>query len=172
MLFPHETKEVAAVAFATLRYDHETGLLYWRVRQGRARAGDMAGNIGSNGHRRVGLLGRYFQAHRIVWLLVHGAWPPFIVDHEDRDGLNNRIGNLRPATKSLNAQNSVSRSDSRTGLRGVGWSNVRKKYRARICVDQKRLTIGYFDDPTEAHRAYLETQAALHPYAPLINQEA
>lgn len=165
-MFPHETPAAAALVRQCLGYNSRTGLLFWLVRRGRARAGDLAGNIGTNGHRRVGLLGRYFQAHRIVWVLTHGTWPEGLIDHENRDGLNNQPGNLRPADKSLNAQNSMVRSDSRTGLRGVGWSKVMGQYRARICLNGKRVILGYFDDPLEAALVYETARYALHPYAP------
>ena len=171
MIFDRETPEAAAYAREMLRLDVETGRLYWRTSGGRRKAGAEAGGINHSGYLRVSLMGRYFFAHRIVWMLIHGEWPSAIVDHADRNRANNRPSNLRVANKSLNAQNSTSRSDSRTGLRGVGWSGVKGKYRARISINGHRETLGYFDDPNEAHAAYMEASAQLHPYAPHARQD-
>lgn len=164
-MFPHETPESAAHVFRVLRYDAETGLLFWRERQGSAQAGSEAGNIGNNKHRRVGVLGRYFQSHRVVWLLVHGTWPNGMLDHRDRVSTNNRATNLRLADKSLNAQNSGVRSDSRTGFRGVGWSATKKMFRARISVNGQRKILGYFDHPSDAAKSYENARRVYHPNA-------
>ena len=45
---------------------------------------------------------RVILAHRLAWRLHYGEWPLFLIDHENRIKSDNRIGNLRPATKSQN----------------------------------------------------------------------
>lgn len=61
---------------------------------------------GPNSYRVVKLLGKTHRLHRVIWELHNGPIPAGMeVDHIDRDKENNRIGNLRLATKSQNACN-------------------------------------------------------------------
>jgi hypothetical protein len=83
------------------------------------------------------------------------------VDHQDRNGLNCRRGNMRFATKSQNRQNAIVRSNSRTGLKGVTFAKDRGYYRANIQVDGKRTWLGNFTDPKVAARAYNEAAIQL-----------
>lgn len=78
---------------------------------------------------------------------------PF-VDHVNRDGLDNRRANLRPATKSQNAMNARIRSDNTSGFKGVTLTRSTRRWRALIVVDGRREHLGYFDDAAEAARAY------------------
>jgi hypothetical protein len=74
-----------------------------------------------------------------------------LVDHEDGDGLNNQQYNLRPATISQNLRNG--RAQEVTSIyKGVGLH--RGRWRARIYVDGRRLSLGYFADEPAAGRAY------------------
>lgn len=75
---------------------------------------------------------------------------PRQVDHKNRNTLDNRRSNLRIATPGQNSQNRGVRSDSRSGVRGVGWFAPTRKWRAHACVDGKRRTLGYFDTIEEA----------------------
>lgn len=153
-----ETPEALQYARESLRYCDETGKLFWTKKRGRSRVGDEAGNVGTNGHARVGLLGRYYQAHRVVWALCTGAWPSGFLDHRDCNTLNNRFSNLRPADKSVNALNvHTPRPGNRAGLRGVSL-NPKGKYRARIFLRGKEIGLGVFDTAEEAHAAYLQAK--------------
>lgn len=78
-----------------------------------------------------------------------------VVDHVDRDTLNNRRSNLRGANKSLNAQNSKMNKRNRSGLKGVSWSTGMKAWCAQICRDGKTRYLGCYRTPEEAHQAYL-----------------
>lgn len=87
--------------------------------------------------------------HRVLM----GAEKGELVDHEDHDGLNNRLGNLRRATKAQNAMNSRPlRANNTSGYKGV--ARYRKKWQAGINLNGKRIHIGNFDTPEEAARAY------------------
>lgn len=77
-----------------------------------------------------------------------------VVDHINRDKLDNRSSNLRSATIQINNQNQGVKRTSTTGFKGVGFHKHMKKYCARLYVDGKRKTLGYFDTPEAAADAY------------------
>lgn len=100
---------------------------------------------------RVG--GRLVQMHR----LLMDAPPGTQVDHRNRNGLDNRIENLRFASNTQNRQNTVARADNGLGLKGVyqvKGRSLAKPFRALIKVDGKVRSLGYFATAQEAAQAY------------------
>ena len=76
------------------------------------------------------------------------------IDHRNTNTLDNRIENLRSATKSQNQANRGPPKNNKTGFKGVSWDKRSSKYRAVIGVNGKLLHCGYFDHPEEAAMAY------------------
>ena len=76
----------------------------------------------SSGHVRVD--GVLYKLNRLIWQWHYGTCPHFL-DHRDRDRANNRIGNLRPITRSQNNYNSKLYSSNTTGHRNVYVDPVR-----------------------------------------------
>lgn len=76
-------------------------------------------------------------------------------DHIDRNPLNNRRCNLRPATKSDNAHNKSMQHNNTSGVIGVHWTNNEKKWRAQIVVNNQQISLGYHKDKDDAIRARL-----------------
>lgn len=89
-----------------------------------------------------------------------------MVDHEDRDKLNNQKSNLRLSTKVGNGQNMRSRGGS-SRYRGVSWDHRRQKWKAQATLYGKNYCMGRFDDELEAALAAeawrLEHMAAALP---------
>jgi hypothetical protein len=102
-----------------LRYDCLTGRLTWKTPcRGRVLGGD-AGSEGDGGYIRVTIRGRSVPAHRICWFLHYGEWPERDIDHKNRRPNDNRMQNLRLATKMENARNRTSARGSSSKYLGV-----------------------------------------------------
>lgn len=88
-------------------------------------------------------------------LLLDLTDPKIIVDHKNGNGLDCQRHNLRVCTWSENLRNSRSHKDCLSGYKGV--SRIKSKtqrWSASIHVNNRRLSIGYFDSPEDAARAY------------------
>ena len=92
--------------------------------------------------------------HLFLWRLW-GLPPAEQIDHKNRNGLDCRRANLRPATYAKNQANKAKSKNCRSGFKGVSWQHDMKRWRATIAVDGKKRSIGWFDTPEEAHAAYL-----------------
>ncbi len=96
-----------------------------------------------------------FLMHRVILGLEKGDG--FIVDHINRNTLDNRRGNLRIVTPSQNRMNSKVRSDSATGFKGVSRTKA-GKFQAQRKVNGVNVYLGTRDTAQEA--AILYTQSA------------
>jgi hypothetical protein len=84
------------------------------------------------------------------------------VDHEDLNPLNNRKHNLRLATPSQNVANRRKPRNNSSGYKGVTWYKRTSRWCAQICVNRKRINLGYYDTPGEAHEVYRKAADKLH----------
>jgi hypothetical protein len=98
--------------------------------------------------------------HRFVLGLLEDDG--FVVDHIDRNTLNNSKSNLRRCSKGENNRNVAMRKTNTSGYKGVTWYKSRSKWMAQIKVNKKHITLGYFDNPQKAHEAYCEASAKYH----------
>jgi len=83
------------------------------------------------------------------------------IDHIDRDKLNNRKLNLRFCTQGENKRNGGIYKNNTSGFKGVGWREKRKKWEVRIGANRKVIFLGYFENKTDAVKAY-NTAALKH----------
>lgn len=166
------TEIASTVLNELLRYDPDSGLLYWLARapihfadtERRSSArnaawwnGRFAGKRackpdGHRGYLRVSIFGEEYPAHRIVWAMQTGAWPRGGLDHADGDKTNNRLHNLREATTSENNRNRA--SFGRSAFRGVSWRTSQSCWIAAIKADGKVTFLGTFNNEEDAARAY------------------
>lgn len=82
------------------------------------------------------------------------------VDHIDGNPLNNSRSNLRLCTHAENMRNRRMHRNNRTGLKGVYPAEGR--WRAQIRVDGRKVNLGYFDSPINAHLAYAAASEKYH----------
>ncbi len=145
-----------------LRYDPETGKLFWRVANSRRiKVGSEAGSISKAGYRSLMIDGYRFLAHRVIFFMQNGEWPKQVIDHMDGDRLNNRLSNLRECSIQTNNENRRSLlSKNATGFLGVHPAG--KRFVAKIRVSGMQKHIGNFDTVEEAQSAYLAAKSKLH----------
>lgn len=90
-------------------------------------------------------------------LLMGVIGEPKLVDHIDRNPLNNQRSNLRLCTKSQNNANKGIESKNTSGYKGVSWCSTAKMWRVRC----GKKTIGRFHDIKKAAKVYNETATAM-----------
>ena len=109
--------------------------------------------------RSQGYVGRVENKKLIVLHRILTSCPDNkIVDHINKNKLDNRKFNLRICDYQTNLRNSSRKSNNTSGVTGVGWDNKSKKWRARICVDYKAISLGFYNNKGEAVKARLRAE--------------
>jgi hypothetical protein len=146
-----------------LSYGPTRGEFRWRRRDDAPKgwntkyAGTVAGVL-SHGYIVIRINKQPYLAHRLVWLYVHGRWPPNDIDHINGDRADNHIANLREATRQENNRNVGLRKNSTTGITGVHRYKRTRKYQAYIAVGRKSIHLGCFSTLEEAAAARAEAE--------------
>jgi hypothetical protein len=95
-----------------------------------------------------------YLVHRLVWIYHNGSIPSgFDIDHINNNSLDNRIENLRLATKQQNSFNTPLRKDNTSGVKGVVWNKATKSWRARLFLNGIGVQIGMFNSLDDAKEA-------------------
>lgn len=102
---------------------------------------EVRGTQNKDGYLVVTMMGTQYQLHRLIYAWHRGNCPP-LVDHEDRNRLNCRMGNLRELSASGNVLNSGLSKDNTTGFKGVFLDKEDGRYYARPQRDGVRKYLG------------------------------
>jgi hypothetical protein len=170
------TAEIAAAAVTTVKLgsseasglakavqfekimEYREGKLHWKVRCGaRAMPGSAVGSM-TKEYLRFKYNSKTYANHRVIFYLHHNWWPEE-VDHINMDKLDNRIENLRAATKSQNQANSAPYKSRE--MKG-SYLNSSGKYMAIIQKDKKRYYLGVYETQEGAAKAYADAAKKLH----------
>jgi len=164
---------------ASVRYEPETGRLYWLPRapetfigsdgQTKAHTANLwnarfAGKEAFTCARPDGYLTSSFNnrkllAHRVAWLLGTGAWPKGAIDHINGNPADNRLSNLRDVPSGENQKNMKMFRNNTSGVAGVHRKGGR--WVAEINSDSCRHYLGCFKSKAEAAEARLAAQRRL-----------
>ena len=137
-----------------LSYEPETGVFRWLVSGKGRNSSGIAGNIDHHGYHKIVIMGIEYKTHRLSWLYVYGNWPDDQIDHINLVRHDNRIANLREATRSENMGNKLKYCNNRSGHKGVSLAKRGKKWRSSIKINGKVINLGSFDELSDAASAY------------------
>ena len=110
----------------------------------------------TTGYVTTQAFGRTKDLHRFVMDATDGEYVDHI--HGNESKMDNRLCNLRLATKSQNNINTGLRKNNKSGVTGVLWRPYANKWEARIGYQKKTVSLGLFDDFNEAVSARKEAE--------------
>lgn len=132
-------------------YNSETGDFSWKVAKSRnVKVGLPIKTSNTHGYYSVKIDGKTYLTHRLIWLYVHGSWPNGDIDHKNRIRNDNRLCNLREATRTDNCQNISLPRHNKSGHIGVSWYPRDKKWNVYVKVNKKNKWLGRFSELEDA----------------------
>jgi hypothetical protein len=144
-----------------LHYDPETGIWFWLKgnRVGKV-AGVLQGNSRGKKSRYISIDYKRHPASHLAFFYMTGQWPLEEMDHINRDALDDRWFNLRPATRSENEWNKSAYKNNKSGHKGVYLHRTHSGcyWIASIRRNGNRVSLGTFASAEMAAEAY-ETAA-------------
>jgi hypothetical protein len=146
-------------------YDKETGNFFRLVSVANIKSGLVIAKPAKNGYVRMHIDGHLYYLHRLAWFYEHNEWP-IAIDHIDGNKLNNKIVNLRCATYGQNLQNISIKTKAMSGFKGAYFHPKTKNWQAKIMIDGKTKSLGYYKTPEEAHQAYIDGKKKFHTFSP------
>ena len=128
-------------------FNYNNGNLIWKIGQN---AGQIAGyNRPPQMYRYIGIEGKYYLAHRLIYLFHYGTLPKYI-DHIDNDVYNNKIENLRVCTPTQNSLNAKKSKLNTSGYKGISFYQSMNKWCAKTSIDNK-VHRKFFDNKEDAN---------------------
>lgn len=150
-----------------LKYDKDTGKLFWKERPRKYFQDD--GSWKKFNTRYAGLetfhfdncrgyfKGQIFKvtyvAHRVIWCMHYGDWPSDTIDHINHNRKDNRIENLRDVSMRENNMNFPLPCNNTSGFVGVVYDKKRSLWMARVKIHKKNKFLGYFKEKENAIEA-------------------
>jgi hypothetical protein len=157
----------------TISKDSPSGLIWKNSNSPSIKPGHIAGSLCKDNYWQVKIthnkLRLSYQVHRIIYYLHTKINPDqLLIDHVNDK--QNIIENLRLATHTENTQYQKLRVNNTSKYKGVYCINKNKKrWRAVIQVNKKRIHLGIFETALEAAKAYNEAAILHHKKYALLN---
>jgi hypothetical protein len=135
-----------------LQYDADTGVFTWlNPTSNRIQRGSICNCHDKHGYIVIRLDSRLYKSHQLAWLYIYGVFSKEL-DHINQIRDDNRLVNLREATRSEQMHNAGMLKNNTSGVKGVSWHKASKKWHARLWIDGKCHSLGYFDTVESAQK--------------------
>jgi len=141
-----------------LSYDPESGFFKF-VKKHRK---EFPGNADKNGYLVIRIGNCTYFMHRLAWLYMYGEHPADCLDHRNRVKHDNRILNLREATRSQNNKNTSLVARNQSGYKGVSIRKDTGKWRAQCRVNGKNFALGDYKTAEDAYKVYVKFAQEKH----------
>jgi hypothetical protein len=136
-----------------LYYNAETGVFTRLKHKRKSLISKEAGFKDTCGYILIEFDNKRYLAHRLAWLYVYGYFPDNLIDHINSIKSDNRLVNLREASLNENQYNSKKPHNNKSGVKGVSYHKMAKKWRAECSLNGKRIRLGLFQDIEDAKNA-------------------
>jgi hypothetical protein len=150
-------------------YDYDTGKLYWKNNPTFVARGREAGYTGRRSIQQQKQKSKYewlkinignsfkdLKLHRVIYTMVYGRISDEkVIDHIDRNPMNNRIDNLREVDMLVNSRNAKKPNNNTSGVAGISLCKKTKRWRSFISLGKKQIHLGNYKDKIEAVYARL-----------------
>lgn len=106
--------------------------------------------------RLNGKQSKHFVHRLVAQCFLKRLWFNLVVDHKDKNTLNNQATNLRLVSPSENNFNRGLSKTNTSGVSGVCFCKAKQKWKASVGFNYKRYHLGYFDTKEGAIKARLK----------------
>jgi len=138
-------------------FRYKDGKIYWIKKSANMiNIGDEAGsirNLKSNLHRIITLKRKQYLTGQIVFLLIHGYLPKYLI-FIDGNTLNTNLNNLTAGNHSKRIYRNLKNVKTHLNLKGVSYRSDKNKYSSYIQVKGKTYYLGLYENIEIAKKAY------------------
>lgn len=146
-----------------LNYNQDTGVFSWKVKKRGTRGiNNQAGHTRKNKYVVISINKKDYLAHRLAWLYVNGIFSKEYIDHIDNNPSNNAINNLRECSNAENQWNAGLNMKNTSGVKGVYFHNLTRKWRATLRINGKRKYFGGFNNLEQARDFIVDYRTKNH----------
>lgn len=141
-------------------FEYRDGDLYWKNHKYKKLNGRKTG-CNLEGYLVTTINKKLIYNHRVIFMM-HCGYFPYHVDHINGIKNDNRIENLRAASKCENAYNAKLHKNNTSGAKGVRWNNANKKWMVSVGVNGASKYFGSFKDIELAELVAIEARNKYH----------
>jgi hypothetical protein len=125
-------------------YDPSTGVITRVAKcRGQGAIGPVMQVCSSTGYKNMVIEGRRYLQHRVAWFMLHGEQPE-VIDHINRDRLDNRMRNLRNVNVQTNSMNTKRNRGVYMVTNVSGQQYWRAIYRRKQIYNGKSILIAWY----------------------------
>ena len=141
-------------------FEYKNGHLFWKVSTNqKIKIGQKAG--GGIRYESVKINKKSYLSHKVIFAMHYGYMPKEI-DHVDCNKFNNKIENLREATREENQWNRKLQKNNKSGVKNVSFDTKTNKWKVQIRTNNIKKYIGVFKDLELAELVAIEARNKFH----------